>query len=278
MTLHLSTAGYLVLLQPSSWGSSIFHFPSGSFDVTQKRETENIPKQWLACYPDSSREQAMIIRAWRLLWNEFCLRVFTSKDLRCYPLSVTPPLAGPWTRPTSGTVPYLTPRKPVSHCLSKHLLSVRLVFPHPCLLILIQAETKMSTQPFISFHRKPSYLNMSLHLRSLLKMLCGCVAQSCPTLCSPMDCSLPGSSVRGIPWLTLLSSLRPHSSSPSSHVRKLHSSPSSYSPKARVSFETKVKYAAEFQESRQENISVRDETKVMKQQGILRKRIWERSH
>ena len=32
--------------------------------------------------------------------------------------------------------------------------------------------------------------------------ICGCViesevAQSCPTLCDPMDCSLPGSSVRG---------------------------------------------------------------------------------
>ena len=28
--------------------------------------------------------------------------------------------------------------------------------------------------------------------------LCVCVcAQSCPTLCDPMDCSLPGSSVRG---------------------------------------------------------------------------------
>ena len=24
------------------------------------------------------------------------------------------------------------------------------------------------------------------------------IAQSCPTLCSPMDCSLPGSSVHGI--------------------------------------------------------------------------------
>ena len=30
-------------------------------------------------------------------------------------------------------------------------------------------------------------------------MLAACsVAQSCPTLCSPMDCSLPGSSVHGI--------------------------------------------------------------------------------
>ena len=28
--------------------------------------------------------------------------------------------------------------------------------------------------------------------------VCVCVAQSCPTLCNPMDCSLPGFSVHGI--------------------------------------------------------------------------------
>ena len=28
--------------------------------------------------------------------------------------------------------------------------------------------------------------------------MCVLVAQSCPTLCDPMDCSLPGSSVHGI--------------------------------------------------------------------------------
>ena len=28
--------------------------------------------------------------------------------------------------------------------------------------------------------------------------VCVCVAQLCPTLCNPMDCSLPGSSVHGI--------------------------------------------------------------------------------
>ena len=28
--------------------------------------------------------------------------------------------------------------------------------------------------------------------------VCVLVAQSCPTLCDPMDCSLPGSSVHGI--------------------------------------------------------------------------------
>ena len=33
---------------------------------------------------------------------------------------------------------------------------------------------------------------------SLLNGGCGLVAQSCPTLCDPMDCSPPGSSVHGI--------------------------------------------------------------------------------
>ena len=28
--------------------------------------------------------------------------------------------------------------------------------------------------------------------------------QSCPTLCDPMDCSLPGSSIHGIFWATVL--------------------------------------------------------------------------
>lgn len=161
LTLHLSTAGYLVLLQPSSWGSSIFHFPSGSFDVTQKRETENTPKQWLACYHDSSREQAMIIRVWQLLWNEFCLHVFTFKDLHSYSLSVTPLLVGPWTRLTSGIVSCLTPRMPVSHCLSKNL-SVRLVFPHPCLLILIQAEINQNVSS--AFHQFSQEIKLPKHV------------------------------------------------------------------------------------------------------------------
>ena len=36
---------------------------------------------------------------------------------------------------------------------------------------------------------------MDNHIRVKVKML---VAQSCPTLCDPIDCSLPGSSVHGI--------------------------------------------------------------------------------
>ena len=33
------------------------------------------------------------------------------------------------------------------------------------------------------------------------------VAQSCPTLCNPMDCSLPGSSVHGISQTRILESV-----------------------------------------------------------------------
>ena len=35
-------------------------------------------------------------------------------------------------------------------------------------------------------------------------LILGEVAQSCPTLCNPMDCSLPGSSVSGIPQARIL--------------------------------------------------------------------------
>ena len=35
-------------------------------------------------------------------------------------------------------------------------------------------------------------------VKSLLLLLCSLAAQLCPTLCDPMDCSLPGSSVHGI--------------------------------------------------------------------------------
>ena len=34
--------------------------------------------------------------------------------------------------------------------------------------------------------------------KATLKNYCHLVAKSCPTLCDPMDCSLPGSSVHGI--------------------------------------------------------------------------------
>ena len=42
------------------------------------------------------------------------------------------------------------------------------------------------------------------------------VTQSCPTLCDPMDCSLPGSSIHGIPqarvleWVAIASSSNPY--------------------------------------------------------------------
>ena len=56
-----------------------------------------------------------------------------------------------------------------------------------------------------------------------LKSVHVCVAQSCLTLCDPMDCSSPGSSVRGIlqarilEWVAMPSS-RGLSDEPASHV------------------------------------------------------------
>ena len=56
------------------------------------------------------------------------------------------------------------------------------------------------------------YSSVSLSYLANFNILIEKVAQSCPTLCDPMDCSLPGSSVRGIlqarvlEWVALPSS------------------------------------------------------------------------
>ena len=41
------------------------------------------------------------------------------------------------------------------------------------------------------------------------------IAQSCPTLCDPMDCSLPGSSVHGVLQARILQCLKTRGQSPS---------------------------------------------------------------
>ena len=45
---------------------------------------------------------------------------------------------------------------------------------------------------------------VTLHSKSTLQPKKSEIAQSCPTLCDPMDCSLPGSSVHGIFQLRVL--------------------------------------------------------------------------
>ena len=52
----------------------------------------------------------------------------------------------------------------------------------------------------------------------LCAVLC-LVARSCPTLCDPMDCSLPGSSVHGILQARMLEWVAMPSSSESSQLR-----------------------------------------------------------
>ena len=58
----------------------------------------------------------------------------------------------------------------------------------------------------VQLHTYPFFFKFFSQLgsyRVLSRVLCATftvseVAQSCPTLCDPMDCSLPGSSVHGI--------------------------------------------------------------------------------
>ena len=48
------------------------------------------------------------------------------------------------------------------------------------------------------------YFNSLVIVKSDAYLLEVLVSQSCPTLCDPMDCSLPGSSVHGILQATIL--------------------------------------------------------------------------
>ena len=74
-----------------------------------------------------------------------------------------------------------------------------------CLLILI-AEWFVCLLS-IFFLLFINYIFMLLHRTSyvfLWKKKWKLIAQSCPTLCDPTDCSLPGSSVHGILWTRIL--------------------------------------------------------------------------
>ena len=57
--------------------------------------------------------------------------------------------------------------------------------------------------------------------------VCVCVAQSCPTLCNPMDYSLPGSSVHGILQARILEWV---AISFSSEEAEMWKKPASFSP------------------------------------------------
>ena len=58
--------------------------------------------------------------------------------------------------------------------------------------------------------------------QSVLKEMCAKSLQLCPTLCDPMDCSLPGSSVHGVLQARILEWVAKPSSRASSQVLNLH--------------------------------------------------------
>ena len=52
--------------------------------------------------------------------------------------------------------------------------------------------------PFILHPTRHLFFTFSSSHSTLISAVKGELAQSCPTLCDPVDCSLPGSSVHGI--------------------------------------------------------------------------------
>ena len=75
---------------------------------------------------------------------------------------------------------------PISKEVAQSLTNLPVCF-HKLILVL-------KIPPTFGFSR------VEFHLSPLLCVsMCACsVAQSCPTLCDPMDCSLPGASIHGI--------------------------------------------------------------------------------
>ena len=86
----------------------------------------------------------------------------------------------------------------------------------------------MHTKCLAVFHKNKSSITTTYHVLSLLlvlflfSVLCVCVCkllQSCLTLCDPMDCTLPDSSVHGILQARILEWIAMPSSKGSSRLR-----------------------------------------------------------
>ena len=73
--------------------------------------------------------------------------------------------------------------------------------------VFMPRARKVNSHPFLMqfWEIHPSFFTLKslnsivfMFIRSLIKERGSEVTQSCPTLCDPMDCSLPGSSIHGI--------------------------------------------------------------------------------
>ena len=91
--------------------------------------------------------------------------------------------------------------------LTEHLDILLMVSWYMLLLLIRFSHVRLCAIPETAAHQAPPSLGFSRQEHwSGLHFLLQCVkvksesevAQSCPTLCDPMDCSLPGSSVHGI--------------------------------------------------------------------------------
>ena len=108
--------------------------------------------------------------------------------------------AGRW-----GLPPATLPRAGGSLCISAHFFSslIYLIYLsihppiHPSIYLPICLSTYLSMYP--STH--PSIYLPICHLSQSSDCMC---TLSCPTLCSPLDCGLPDSSVKGISQATIL--------------------------------------------------------------------------
>ena len=86
-----------------------------------------------------------------------------------------------------------------TNLLILHRGSKTTTFIKPVTRQISNLPTKTQNHCFIKFQKQIPSSHLYFHLKYVVELL----AQSCPTLCNPMNCSPPGSSVHGILQATI---------------------------------------------------------------------------
>ena len=119
------------------------------------------------------------------------------------PVVRTPPLRsldadewGPRSRRNGRSLVQWRPLRPGTHCLRALRRRAPLPMRVRCALPIRPLPGEAHWPPYC---RQVKSIQEQIHTTETTKLFISCeVAQSCPTLRDPMDCSLPGSSVHGI--------------------------------------------------------------------------------
>ena len=121
------------------------------------------------------------------------------------PFLLTPPLLSQQQQPQKPILHNMLTSQAVCLCSQRFPLQNNLLCTH-IHLARLTTNVSLARNPSLLFHPVLNPLNILSHLSECVH---ACSLQSCPTLCDPMDCSPPASSVHGILQARILEWGRP---------------------------------------------------------------------